>query len=239
MRAIIVLAALLVAASTANAAEIKALISTAMKAPFEEIGAKFEKETGHKIVAAYGPSGALIERVANGEAADLAIIGGSGVGRLIDQGKIRSGTFGVARSLIGAAVRAGARKPDISTEEKFKAVLIEAKSVAYTDPASGGSSGVFLGKLFDRIGLAETLKPKARLAAGGPNGYAATFVANGEAEIAMQPIPDDGGAWCRHRRAAARRLPERDDLLRGRSDRRQGAGGGASVAQSLHEDVGA
>ena len=69
-------------------------------------------------------------------------------------------------------------------------MLIEAKSVAYTDPASGGSSGVFLGKLFDRIGLTEMLKPKARLAAGGPNGYAATFVANGEAEIAMQPIPE-------------------------------------------------
>ena len=69
------------------------------------------------------------------------------------------------------------------------AVLLAAKSVAYTDAASGGSSSIF-GRLFDRMGLTDMLKPKAKLAAGGPNGYAATFVAKGEAEIALQPIPE-------------------------------------------------
>jgi len=138
--------------------------------------------------------------------------------------------------MIGAAVRAGAPKPDISTEEKFKAVLIEAKSVAYTDAASGGSSGVFLGKLFDRIGLAEMLKPKARLAAGGPNGYAATFVTNGEAEIAMQPIPElmaVPASTSSDRCPASSRM--RQSTTQPFRPIRQGARGGASVTQSLHE----
>lgn len=183
--------------SGAHAAEIKALISTAMKAPIEELVPQFERATGHKVIVAYGPTGALAKRIAGGEVADLIILGGAavirddeGLGLLIKQRKVTGANVGVARSMIGAAVKKGAPKPDISTEEKFKAVLLAVKSVAYTDAASGGSSGVYLGRLFDRMGLTEMLKPKAKLAAGGPNGYAATFVAKGEAEIALQPIPE-------------------------------------------------
>lgn len=174
----------------ADAAEIKALISTAMKRPFEELGAQFERTSGHTLVAAYGPSGALTKRVAEGETADLVILGGGGLETLVKQGKVTGSGTDVARSMIGLAVAKGAPKPDISTPEKFKAVLLAAKSVAYTDPASGGASGAYLGKLFDKMGLTDLLKPKAKLAAGGPNGYAGSFVAKGEAEIAMQPIPE-------------------------------------------------
>jgi molybdate transport system substrate-binding protein len=189
--------ALIGSAFDARAVELKALISTAMKAPVEELVPKFERATGHKVVITYGPTGGLTKRVMDGETADIIILGGAsvlrddeGLGLLIKQGKVVGNNIGVARSMIGAAVAKGAPKPDISTEEKFKAVLLTAKSVAYTDAASGGSSGVYLGRLFDRMGLTEMLKPKAKLAAGGPNGYAATFVAKGEAEIALQPIPE-------------------------------------------------
>jgi molybdate transport system substrate-binding protein len=174
----------------ADAAEVKALVSTAMKRPFEELGAQFERTTGHKLVASYGPSGALTKRVSDGETADLVILGGGGLEALIKQGKVSAKGVDVARSMIGLAVAKGAPQPDISTPEKFKAVLLAAKSVAYTDAASGGASGAYLGKLFDRMGLTDVLKPKAKLAAGGPSGYAGTFVAKGEAEIAMQPIPE-------------------------------------------------
>jgi molybdate transport system substrate-binding protein len=181
----------------ANAAEVKALISTAMKAAIEELVPQFERATGHKVVIAYGPTGALAKRIAGGEVADLVVLGTAevvrddeGLGLLIKQRKVIGSNVSIARSEIGAAVAKGAPKPDISTEEKFKAVLLAAKSVAYTDAASGGSSGVYLGRLFDRMGLTDMLKPKAKLAAGGPNGYAATFVAKGEAEIALQPIPE-------------------------------------------------
>ena len=187
----------LLLAPVARAAEVRALISTAMKAAIEELAPKFERASGHKLAIAYGPTGGLAKRIAGGEVADLIILGGGaiarddeGLGLLIAQRKVTGGNIAIARSMIGAAVAKGAAKPDISTEEKFIAVLRAAKSVAYTDAASGGSSGVYLGRLFDRMGLAEMLKPKAKLAAGGPNGYAATFVAKGEAEIALQPIPE-------------------------------------------------
>jgi molybdate transport system substrate-binding protein len=179
------------AGAPAHAAEIKALVSTAMKAPFEEIVAQFEKATGHKVVAAYGPTGGLAKRVAEGEAADLVILGGNQTPGLIKQGRLVAGSdAGIARGLIGAGVAKGAPKPDISLEAAFKAALLGAKSIAVTDPASGGGSGVYFGKLFQQMGIAETLKPKLKLAAGGTNGYAATFVIKGEAEFALQPIPE-------------------------------------------------
>jgi molybdate transport system substrate-binding protein len=190
MRAIFALAALLLAAGTADAAEIKALISTAMKAPFEEIAAQFEKATGHKVSAAYGPTGGLAKRVADGEAADMVVLG-SQTSELMKQGKLATGSnTDIARGMIGVGVMKGAPKPDISSEAAFKAALLNAKSIAVTDPASGGGSGVYFGRLFEQMGLAQSLKPKLKLAAGGPNGYAATFVAKGEAEFALQPIPE-------------------------------------------------
>jgi molybdate transport system substrate-binding protein len=188
---------LLASFADARAAEIKALISTAMKAPVEALVPQFERATGHKVVITYGPTGSLVKRIADGETTDVVILGvppintdDEGLSSLIKLRKVVGANVMVASSMIGAAVAKGAPKPDISTEEKFKAVLIAAKSVAYTDAASGGSSGVFLGRLFEKMGLTEMLKPKAKLAAGGPNGYAATFVAKGEAEIALQPIPE-------------------------------------------------
>lgn len=175
----------------AQAAEIKALVSTAMKAPFGEIAAQFEKATGHKVIATFGPTGPLTKRIAAGEIADVVILGGDSTAALLGQGKIAAGSnVAAARGMIGAGVAKGAPKPDISSEAAFKAALLAAKAIAVTDPAGGGSSGVYFSKLFEKMGLAETLKPKLKLAAGGPNGYAATFVIKGEADFAMQPIPE-------------------------------------------------
>ncbi|MEW6450586.1 MAG: molybdate ABC transporter substrate-binding protein [Pseudomonadota bacterium] len=175
----------------AEAAEIKALISTAMKTSVEVLKPQFEQKTGHTVTIDYGPSGNLTRRIAAGEAVDLAILGGEGVVDLTIRGKLApDSALVLASSMIGAAVPRGAPKPDISTEEKFRAVLEQAKSVAYTDGSLGGSSGIYLGRLFDKLGMTAMLKPKAKLAAGGANGYAGTFVAKGEAEIALQPIPE-------------------------------------------------
>jgi len=175
----------------AGAAEIKALVSTAMKAPFGEIVAQFEKATGHKVIATFGPTGPLTKRIADGETADVVILGGDNTAALLSQGKITAGSnAAAARGMIGAGVAKGAPKPDISSEAAFKVALLNAKAIAVTDPAGGGSSGIYFSKLFEKMGLAETLKPKLKLAAGGPNGYAATFVIKGEADFAMQPIPE-------------------------------------------------
>ena len=190
--AVIVTIALgLVVGGRTEAAEIKALVSTAMKGPFGDLAAQFEKATGHKVIATFGPTGPLTKRIADGEIADVVILGGDSTAALLGQGKIVAGSnAAAARGMIGAGVAKGAPKPDISSEAAFKAALLSAKAIAVTDPAGGGSSGVYFSKLFEKMGLAETLKPKLRLAAGGPNGYAATFVIKGEADFAMQPIPE-------------------------------------------------
>ena len=175
----------------AHAADIKALITTALKTSIEDLAPQFERATGHKLRAAYGPSSTLVKRIIDGEDADFVIVGGDGIDQLIKQGKVIDGSDAkFARSMIGAAVAKGAPKPDISSADAFKRALLAAKSVAYSDAASGGASGVYLAKAFEKMGIAAALKAKAKLAAGGPAGFAATFVANGEAEIAMQPIPE-------------------------------------------------
>src|SRR5258707_6093207 len=139
MRVIFVIAAFLLAAGPANAAEIKALISTAMKAPFEEIAAQFEKATGHKVSAAYGPTGGLAKRIADGETADMVVVGGSQSPELMKQGKLAAGSnTDIARGMIGVGVVKGAPKPDIASEAAFKAALLDARSIGYTNPAGGG-----------------------------------------------------------------------------------------------------
>ena len=91
---------------------------------------------------------------------------------------------------MGVAAKAGAPKPDISTPEKLKAALLAAKSVAYTDPAGGGASGVLVAKMLDRLGIADAIKAKTHLTTG-PVG---ALVASGEGELGLQQI---GRASCR------------------------------------------
>jgi molybdate transport system substrate-binding protein len=177
--------------TSVHAAEIKALVSTAMKASFEEIVAQFETSTGHNVVVTFGPTGGIAKRVLDGEALDLVILGGERVADLARENKIIPfSSIGVARSTIGVGVRNGAPRPDISSEAAFKAALLAAKGIAVTDPKSGGGSSVFFARLFAQMGLTEALKPKMRYSAAGPGGYAGTLVMKGEADFALQPIPE-------------------------------------------------
>ena len=84
-------------------------------------------------------------------------------------------------------VKEGAPKPDISTVEAFKKALLAAKSVAYIDPASGGSSGIYIDKLLERLGIADQIRPKAKLKKGG---YVAELIASGEAELGLHQISE-------------------------------------------------
>jgi molybdate transport system substrate-binding protein len=88
---------------------------------------------------------------------------------------------------MGVAVLKGAPKPDISTPEKFKQVLLNAKAVAYTDPAGGGASGAYMVKLLEKLGITNEINAKAKLAHGVPS---ATLVVKGEADIAIQQLPE-------------------------------------------------
>jgi molybdate transport system substrate-binding protein len=171
-------------------AEIKVLSSTALKTPFDAFSAQFEQASGHRITASFGPSAQIVRRIGDGETSDVTIVTVEAVDGLIAQGKIVAGTqVIVARSGVGVAVKQGAPKPDISTPEKFKQAMLAAKSVAMSKPG-GGQSGVVLGKAFERLGITEAMKPKSVYGAGGPDGMSGAFVARGEAELAVQQIPE-------------------------------------------------
>ena len=178
--------ALLTTAGSAGAAEINALISTAVEAAMAELVPQFERASGHTLRIAYGPSGGVAKRLTDGDAADLIIVADTGLDELTKQGKVVPGRTDFARTGIGVAVRKGAPKPDIASPEALKRALLNAKAVAHTAPAGGGITAVHLLRMFEKLGIAPEVAAKTRLAAGGPNGRVSTIVASGEADIGLQ-----------------------------------------------------
>ncbi len=187
-RAVIAIAFGLACASTAQAADFKILTAGAMKAVVLELVPQFEKETGHKAVVDNDTAGGLARRIDGGEAFDLAIITPGVLNDLTKKNKVVGDSrVNVARVGVGVVVKDGAALPDIASVDAFKRTLIAAKSVAYIDPASGGSSGIYLTGLFDKLGIAADIKPKAKLKRGG---YVAELIANGEAELGLHQISE-------------------------------------------------
>jgi molybdate transport system substrate-binding protein len=169
---------------------VKVLSTTAMKAVLERLGPQFERESTHVLDLAFGPSGGLTRRIASGESADVLICAQPEMSELKTQGRIAFASAVIARSKIGVAVRKGAPRPDISSPEAFKRALIAAQSVAFSDPARGGASGVTFVKILERLGIADAVKAKAKLTAGGPDGLVGAILSRGEAEIGVQQIPE-------------------------------------------------
>lgn len=169
----------------AGAAEIKVLSSTGMRSVLSDLIPEFERASGHKVAISYDTANLLMGRIKAGESADLAILTGSAMDELAKLGKLASGSrVDLARSGVGVAVRAGAAKPDIKSVEAFKRTLLDTKSIAYT---TTGASGIYFAGLIERLGIAEQVKAKARRPAGGAAGE---LVAKGEAEMAVQQIPE-------------------------------------------------
>jgi molybdate transport system substrate-binding protein len=181
--------ALLAVAARADAVEIKVLSAGAMKTLVEELGREFTRETGHTLALTSGTVGQLRDRIVAGEAADVVVMSDTAIDQLIAQGHLAAGSrVDIARTGIGVAVREGAPKPDISTPEAFKQALLAAKSIAYVDPASGATSGIYFASVLERLGIAEAVKPKTVLRRGG--GFVAELVARGEAELAVHQISE-------------------------------------------------
>ena len=179
------LATLLPAGGVA-AAEIKVLSSNATKTLLEEIAPMFERASGHKVTLGFGTSQQVVKRVQAGEDADLAVITPEAIEQLTKQGKLVAGSqIEIARSLIGIAVRSGAPRPDIATPDALRKTLLAAKSVTFSDPATGATSGVHTAKMFERLGIADQMKPKYVLGDGNSTG---PIVARGDAEMAIQQI---------------------------------------------------
>ena len=150
--------------SGADAAEIKVFSTGASKAIVQALADGFKAKTGHTLVITSDTAGGVAKRVEAGEAFEVAVATKIVVDQLIGKGKLATGSRAdIASTSIGIAVKEGAPKPDISTLEAFKATLLAAKTVAYVDPASGGTSGIYIAAQIEKMGLTEALKPKLRL----------------------------------------------------------------------------
>ena len=184
------LALLGMAGSSAVAAEIRLLSAVALKPVMDTLIPDFEKSSGHKVTTSYGTVGALTERVQKGEPADVAIVAGPQIDNLQMQGKVVAGSrANIAKVGVGAVVRKGAAKPDISDVEAFKRTMLAAKSILYPDPAGGGPPGIWMSGLLDRLGIGAEMKPKTKLANPGPNFY--DSVASGDVEIGFNQISEN------------------------------------------------
>ena len=174
--------------ATAQAADVKILTTGAMKAVVLELLPQFEKETGHKAVVDNDTAGGVSRRMEAGEAFDVVINTPGGLSGLAEKGKVvRDSRANIARVGVGVVVKEGAPAPDVSSVDAFKRALLAAKSVAYIDPASGGSSGIYLAGLFEKLGIAGEIAPKAKLKKGG---YVADLIASGEAELGLHQISE-------------------------------------------------
>lgn len=189
MRAIIFAAALLGAAAPADAAEIKALITTAMQTAIVELVPPFERATGHKVTVSYDPSGGLAQRLRKGEFADMILIASIELDRLIGERKVKDRTD-VSRTGIGLAVKKGAPHPDVSTPDALKRMLLAAKSIGQTSLSGGGITALHVQRVLSQLGIREQVSGKLKFAAGGPNGRVSVLVASGEAEIGLQQVSE-------------------------------------------------
>ncbi|MGA8470781.1 MAG: substrate-binding domain-containing protein, partial [Pseudolabrys sp.] len=170
---------------TACAAYITVLASNGVKAAVVELIPQFENETGHKLKFTWGASNLLTKQVESGEAFDVVIVTPSLIKGLVQQGKVVDGSaVNLARVGLGVAVKQGAPKPDISTVEAFKSTMLNAKAIAYT---TAGQSGLHFISVTERLGIADPVKAKGKTI---PGGAAAEFIVKGEADTAVQLIPE-------------------------------------------------
>lgn len=184
------LAALALGHAAAMAAEIRVITSGAFTEAYKQLIPLYEQASGHKVISSFGASSgnapdSIPSRFARGEVFDLVILSETGLEALVKAGHVVPGSrMDLARSKIGAAVRKGTPKPDISTVEALRQTLLNAKSVAY----SASASGTYLsGELFPKLGVAERLKETGKRILSERVG---AVVARGDAELGFQQVSE-------------------------------------------------
>jgi molybdate transport system substrate-binding protein len=182
----IIAAALLLSGTTAYAEEIRVLSSIGIRAVVEDLAPQFEKTTKHKVTTVFDLAGALKTKMEGGEPFDVAILTPPLLDDLIAKGKVVSASKTiVARVGLGFMIKAGARKPDVSSVDAFKRTVLGATSITY---ASAGASGVAFLATIEKLGIAAAVKAKAKPAATGDEVNA--NITSGAADLAVLPISE-------------------------------------------------
>jgi molybdate transport system substrate-binding protein len=171
--------------ANAHAAELRVAAPNAVKESLTEIARRWEQASGHRIVFAWTGSEAITKRVTDGEVFDVVVNAAQNVDRLTGDGRLARGTrTDFARSGVGVAVRAGAPRPDVSSVESLKRALVAADTIAI----SSGTSGRYIESLFERMGIAEQVRPKIRQPPSGAQ--IGELIARGDAEIGFQQVTE-------------------------------------------------
>jgi molybdate transport system substrate-binding protein len=179
-----ILAALAPTAAYANEVVLNVLAAGSVAESFKTLLIDYARESGNKIEVAFGPVGALQARLKNGEKPDVIVLTAAAMEELEKAGALVAGSRAeLGRGVAGVAVRAGAPSPDIATPEAVKQMPLAARSIAYPNPAGGGTAGVWFINLTERLGIAEDVKKKALPKNRGFE--IAEAAADGSAEIAV------------------------------------------------------
>lgn len=206
---------------------IRLFSTLALMGAIRNLSDRFEAETGIHIDPVFAPTVGLLERLRNGEPVDVLILTAEALDDLAAKGTVApESCVHLARSLVGLAVKAGAARPDISTEEALRKALLAARSVAYSRT---GASGIFFAQLIQQMGIAPEVNARAVVV---PSGFTAERLVSGEADIAIQqlselklvsgvdlvgPLPlhlQTPGAFSGGRVAASERAAQADALLK-------------------------
>lgn len=182
--------ALAFAVGVAQADTVEVMNSGGFSAAYKALKPKFEAASGHTLSTAWGPSmgkspEAIPNRLARGEPADVVIMVGYALDALIKDGKVDPASrTDLADSRIGMVVQAGHAKPDISTVDGLRAAMLGARSIAYSDSASG----VYIEReLLTKLGIEQQMKPKAHMIEKTP---VASLVARGDYELGFQQVSE-------------------------------------------------
>jgi len=179
---------------SAHAAEVKVLSAVGMRQVMLDLGARFERATGHTLAITFDSTGLLAQRIASGETVDVVMINQSALDTLGRSGKVITGSVAhIARAVAAVGVRKGA-KPDISSPGAFRDLLLSARSVARPSPAVGGSSADHIVKVLERLGIADEVNAKSVIINTGHPVQGAESpgdaVAKGQAEIALHQLQE-------------------------------------------------
>jgi molybdate transport system substrate-binding protein len=192
---LLVAGAIILATVQAGAAELKLLVGGAMAEPFHEVGAAYEKKSGNHLSMTVDNSGALQRRLRAGEPADIILLAAQGMDTLEKENRIVPGTrIELGRAMMAVAIRADAPPIDLSSGAAFRRALLAARSVALTDPAGGGTAGIYMAAILERFGITEAMRPKIIYRTQGQ--FVTEAVVNGEADLGVtftsEIIPNKG-----------------------------------------------
>lgn len=167
---------------------IKVLTGGAYKAVVLAAVPAFEGDTGNRVTVVNDTVGALLRRIDGGEAFDVVIVTPAALDELARQGRIDpDARTDLAKVGVGVMVKAGTPVPDVGTVDAFKRAVLEATSIGYIDPESGGSSGIYVAGLMSRLGIADEVRSKTRLKRGG---HVSDLVLSGEVELGIHQMSE-------------------------------------------------